>query len=129
MNAKKLFLLTFVLLLALLTLSACGDASQKSNFPTGKFVTPDSTLSGLYFRDDGTWYAFYYGEHLAEGTYSVKGDKYTEKTNTGGCSAPISFQYTFDGTYLKFQYIGDPAKDDCEGRRNAFNNTTYVLSK
>ncbi len=129
MNAKKLSLLVLGLLLALLTLSACGESSQETNFPVGKFVTPGSTFSGLYFGDDGTWYAFDYGEHLAEGTYTIKGDTYTEKTNNAGCSAPISFHYTFDGTYLKFQYIGDPAKDDCEGRRNAFNNTTYVLSK
>lgn len=128
-NKRTLFLLSSLILASLILASCNGASSGSSNFPTGKFVLPDDKLSGLYFGTDGTWYAFDYGEHLAEGTYSVKGDTYTEESNNGGCSAPISFHYTFDGTNLTFQYIGDPARDTCEGRRNGFNGVTYVSVK
>jgi hypothetical protein len=130
MKGKKLFLLVVGLAVFSLVLAACGSSSSGGgNFPTGKFVLPDNNLSGLYFGSDGTWYAFDFGEHLAEGTYSVKGDTYTELTNNAGCSAPMSFHYTFDGTNLTFQYVGDPSKDTCEGRRNGFNGVTYILVK
>lgn len=131
MKNNKFYVLVVGVLLASLILSACGSGSSaKSNFPTGKFTPPGKELEGLYFDKDGTWYAFSYGSRLAEGTYSVKGDVYTEETNNAGCSAPMKFHYTFDGTNLTFTYVGDPAKDaDCAGRNAGFNNVTYVLSK
>lgn len=128
---KKMLLLVVGLMLASLILSACGSGSSAaSNFPTGKFTPPGKELEGLYFGEDGTWYAFSYGMHLAEGTYSVKGDIYTEKTNNAGCTAPMKFHYKFDGTNLTFSYVDDPAKDvDCTGRHAGFNNVTYTLTK
>ena len=129
MNKKNLLMVLVGLVLASLILSACGSAG-KSNFPTGKFTPPGKELEGLYFGEDGTWYAFSYGMHLAEGTYSVKGDVYTEETNNAGCTAPMKFHYTFDGTNLTFKYVDDPAKDaDCTGRNAGFNNVTYMLAK
>ena len=131
MKTKLFSLLMIGLILASLILSACGStASEKSNFPTGKFTQPNNEFSGLYFDKDGTWYAFDYGSHLAEGTYSVKGDIYTEETNNADCTAPMKFRYTFDGTNLTFNYVDDPSKDtDCAGRHAGFNNVTYVLAK
>jgi hypothetical protein len=128
---KNMLLLVAGLMLAALILSACGSGSSSaSNFPTGKFTLPGRDMEGLYFDKDGSWYAFSYGMHPAEGTYSVKGDVYTEETNNAGCSAPMKFNYTFDGTNLTFKYVDDPARDsDCAGRYAAFNNVTYVLSK
>ena len=127
---KNRFLIVGLVLFSLI-LSACGSSSSPAaNFPAGKFTKPGNEYSGMYFDKDGTWYAFDYGLHLAEGTYSVKGDVYTEETNNGGCSAPMKFHYIFDGTNLTFSYVDDPAKDaDCTGRYEGFNNVTYVLSK
>lgn len=128
---KNILLLVIGLLLASVILSACGSSSSStSKFPTGKFTPPGKDLEGLYFDKDGTWYAFSYGMHLAEGTYSVKGDIYTEETNDSGCAAPMKFYFKFDGTNLTFSYVDDPAKDaDCTGRYEGFNNVTYVLSR
>ena len=128
---KSLLLFIVGLLLASMILTACGSSSSSaSNFPTGKFTPPGKEMEGLYFDKDGTWYAFSYGMHPAEGTYSVKGDVYTEETNNADCKAPMKFHYTFDGTNLTFKYVDDPAMDaDCAGRYAGFNNVTYVLSK
>lgn len=127
---KRNLLLLIGLLLVSMILSACGSgSSSESNFPTGKFTLPGKDMEGIYFDKDGTWYAFSYGMHPAEGTYSVKGDVYTEETNNAGCTAPMKFHYTFDGTNLTFTYVDDPSKDaDCTGRYHGFNNVTYVLS-
>lgn len=127
---KNMVLFIIGLLLASMVMTACGSGSSASNFPTGKFTPPGKEMEGLYFDKDGTWYAFSYGMHPAEGTYSVKGDVYTEETNNADCKAPMKFHYTFDGTNLTFKYVDDPAKDaDCSGRYAGFNNVTYVLSK
>lgn len=128
---KTTTLLLAVIGLMLASLSACGSApAAESSFPTGKFVLPNSEFEGIYFEKDGTWYAFYYGDHPAEGTYSVKGDIYIEETNNAGCTAPMEFRYTFDGANLTFNYVDDSARDaDCSGRQEGFNDVTYVLAK
>src|SRR5215208_1230741 len=97
---KKIVLLVIGLVLTSLIAAACGSISTvESNFPTGKFVLPNNEYEGVYFSEDGTWYAFYYGDHPAEGTYSVKGDLYIEESNNSNCGkSPMSFGYTFDGT-------------------------------
>ena len=128
---KNVILLLVGLVVASMLIAACGSrSSATSNFPTGKFTLPGKDMEGLYFDTDGTWYAFSYGMHPAEGTYSVKGNVYTEETNDAGCATPMKFHYTFDGTNLTFTYVDDPAKDaDCMGRQDGFNNVSYVLSK
>jgi|GEM_PF-1466882 len=130
MNTKKLALLALVLLLVALTLAACGGSKQ-SNFPTGKFIKSGTTDYGLVFNADGTFSVFINGNvTVVKGTYTVKGDTFTETGNDGGCNSPMEFKYTFDGEKLTFKYAGN-AEDDrsCGGRYADFNNVTYTLSK
>ena len=129
MKNKKILLIVIGLVFVSLILSAC-SSSGKSGFPTGKFVDPnDENGGGLQFNADGTWTAFNTNYVLAKGTYSVDNDKYIEESNNAGCSAPMRFKYTFDGTHLTFNYIGNPADDSCDGRRAGFDNVTYTLLK
>src|SRR5215213_9763305 len=128
---KKIILLVIGMLVSLV-LAACSSASPaESNFPTGKFVLPDSNGSeGVYFNEDGTFAAFYYGQDVVKGTYSVKGDLYIEESSDQNCGKfPMSFRYTFDGTNLKFELTDESKNDTCENRRQSFNGVTYVLSK
>lgn len=127
---KKIILLVIGMCLSL-ALAACSSASSsESNFPTGKFALPASNgLEGIYFNEDGTFSAFYYGEEVAKGTYSVKGDLYIEESNDSNCGkSPMSFRYTFDGTNLKFELTEESKKDTCENRRLSFDGVTYVLA-
>ena len=128
---KKIILLVIGMLLSLL-LGACGSASSaESNFPTGKFVLPDTNESeGVNFNEDGTFTAFYYGADVAKGTYSVKGDLYIEESSDQNCGkSPMSFRYTFDGTNLTFELTDESKHDTCENRRRSFDGVTYVLVK
>lgn len=119
---------TMILLFALLVLSAC-SGSAVSNFPTGRFVVPDDKYRGIDFNKDGTFVAFYAGEHLAEGTYRIKGDTFIETSNDQDCPSPMSYKYSFDGANLTFQ-LTDQSKDDpCVNRKAGLNNATYVLTK
>jgi len=101
-------------------------------FPTGKFVRSDRISPvGFIFNADGTWEAkeFTYGMTNAKGTYSVDGDTFTELSNDKTCP-PMDFNYTFDGKNLTFTYVGNSEDDAaCEGRRNSFDNVTYILSE
>lgn len=129
MKFGKLYLLMFVLMSASLIISACAG-STPSNFPTGRFADPEDPLVGFDFHEDGTWNNFYYGAHEVWGTYSVKGDLYIEETNNFNCGkSPMSFRYTFDGTNLHFELTEESKNDECEGRRNAFDGTTWVIVK
>lgn len=133
MKINKLFLGVLVLMLSVL--AACNPAAPTqpaasnapaANFPVGKFIVPDNRFEGFTYNEDGTWFAFSAGEHIAEGTYSVKGDRYTEETNNQDCAAPMSFQYTFDGVNLKFQLTDESKADTCSGRRAAYDGRTYT---
>ena len=129
MKNKKILVTVIGLVFVSLILVAC-SSSGKSGFPTGKFIYPnDKNGGGLQFDADGTWSAFNSSYVLAKGTYSVDSDTYIEESNNNGCSAPMSFKYTFDGTNLTFNYVGNPADDSCDGRRAGFDNVTYTLSK
>jgi len=124
---RKIILLVVSSVLASLIFAACGSASKVDpNFPTGKFVLSDSEFEGIYFNQDGTWSAFAFGQNIAEGTYHVKGDQYTEEASPEGCPSEATYQYSFDGTNLKFELIGE---DTCQNRRESLNGITYVLSK
>ncbi len=128
MNRKFLFFLVFGLLLAL-ALPACGGFKQ-SDFPTGKFIKSGETDYGLEFKSDGSFQVFQGDNVFVHGTYSVKGDTFTETGNDGGCKSPVEFKYTFDGEKLTFKYAGNPDDDvDCTGRHADFNNVTYTLAK
>jgi ABC-type oligopeptide transport system substrate-binding subunit len=124
---KKFILLVIGLVLTALTLAACGSQpSAETSFPTGKFVLPNSQSEGIYFNKDGTWSGFFGDQTVAEGTYQVKDDLYTEDAGPKACPTSATYRYTFDGTNLKFELVGE---DDCHNRRASFDGITYVLSK
>ena len=122
---KKICLLMIGLLLASLILAACGS-SAASNFPTGKFVLSDSEYEGIYYNKDGTWSGFAFGQETAKGTYHVKGDLYTEEASPDACPTAATYKYSFDGTNLKFELVGE---DSCQNRRESYDGVTSVLSK
>lgn len=122
---KKIALLMIGLVLASLILAACSSAAD-SNFPTGKFILSDSEYEGIYFNKDGTWSGFAFGQETAKGTYHVKGDLYTEESSPDACPTAATYKYSFDGTNLKFELVGE---DNCQNRRESYNGITYVLSK
>lgn len=131
MKNNKSLLLVFGLILLSLLLGAC-SSREETTFPTGKFIKSGASRHGLIFNKDGTFSVFEGGTTLVTGTYSVDGDIYTEESNNAGCTdVPRSFKYTFDGTNLTFNYIGDPAEDTCGGggRRADFDSVTYTLSE
>ena len=127
---KKIILLVIGMYLSLVLVACSSASSSGSNFPTGKFTLPTSNgYEGIYFNEDGTFSAFYYGEEVAKGTYSVKGDLYIEESNDSNCGkSPMSFRYTFDGTNLKFELTEESQQDTCENRRRSFDGVTYVLA-
>ena len=126
---KSVILLMVGLVFFSLVLTACGSRSTtESTFPTGKFVLPDNQFEGIYFGEDGTWYAFFGSQRVQEGTYSTTGDLYIEESNNSNCGkSPMSFQYTFDGANLKFALTDESENDTCENRRLSFDGITYVL--
>jgi hypothetical protein len=135
MKNNKLLLLMPVLVLLSLVLAACGSKKEANsptgepNFPTGKFINSGAPNYGHIFNEDGTFSAFAGSSTLVTGTYSVDGDTFTIESDDSGCP-PWSFKYTWDGTNLTFNYIGDRADDPCGVHRgNAFDNVTYTLSK
>jgi hypothetical protein len=122
---KKIGLLMIGLVLASLILAACGSTAA-SSFPTGKFILSDSEYEGIYFNKDGTWSGFAFGQEIAKGTYHVKGDLYTEDASPDACPTAATYKYSFDGTNLKFELVGE---DTCQNRRESYNGIKYVLSK
>ena len=131
MNYKKMLMLVISLAAMVLPLTGCGaSVPDDSKFPTGRFVKSTDPEYGLIFNDDGTFSVFTMGNTtLVSGTYSVEDDIFIEESNDGGCSSPMRFKYTFDGTNLTFQYAVTPIDDFCVGRRNDFNNVTYILAE
>lgn len=133
---KNIFVLATLVLV--FVLAACSPAvpntapadAPTTAFPTGKFLRGGSKDRGLQFNKDGTFFALAGNTHLAEGTYSLKGDVYTEESNNQDCPTPMHYKYTFDGVKLKFQPVEDPTKDPCAGRKGDFNETmTWVLTQ
>lgn len=124
----KLYLLVIVLVLASLTLSACGGGSK---FPTGTLTRVDRPDAGMIVNKDGTWSAFSGIYTLARGTYKIEGDLFIETSNdsNGACPVPMQFKYTVDGDKLTFNYVDDPANDTCAGRVDGFNGVTYIITK
>ena len=105
-------------------------SAASSNFPSGKFIKAGTTNYGLLFNDDGTFSVFEGDNTLVRATYSVDGNVFTETSNDGGCETNMAFTYTFDGTNLTFNYVGNPDDDAaCDGRHADFNSVTYSLSQ
>ncbi len=104
--------------------------SEEASFPSGKFIQSGKTDYGLLFNADGTFSVFEGDKTFVHATYTVEGNVFTETSNDGGCETNESFTYTFDGTNLTFNYVGNPDDDTaCAGRHADFNNVTYVLSE
>jgi hypothetical protein len=116
-----------------LALSACSTATPaptatpEPQFPTGKFVLSTDAGVGYDFKADGT-FDFYFAasEPVLDGTYTITGNQIAvvdpDETEES-CMAPGLASWTYDGTTLKFAPVGD---DPCDGRRETFDNTTYV---
>ena len=100
-----------------------------SNFPTGKFVSLNDELSYFTFMKDGRWARYTNGGRVASGRFIVEGDIFTQTSFKGfrSCPVPMSFKFSFDGTYLKFS-ITDQSKDDPCVERSQNLNITYILS-
>lgn len=124
---KKFALLILGMMLTTLIFTACGQqSSAASSFPTGKFVLPEDASQGINFNKDGTWSGFFGDQTVAEGSYQVKGDLYTEEAGPKACPTSATYKYSFDGTNLKFDLVGE---DGCQNRRESLDGVTYVLSK
>jgi hypothetical protein len=126
---SKIFIIG--VLLFSVVLAACGaEPAGEANFPTGKFVRSDNENRVFIFNEDGTLLVLEGSTTLVRATYSVDGNVFTETSNDGGCETNVDFNYTFDGTNLTFNYVGDPDDDlDCGGRRADFNNVTYIRAE
>ena len=124
---KNKIMLVFALMICVVVIAAC-SSSEKSGFPTGKFVKSNNENHGFIFNEDKTFSVFDDSITIVNGTYSVNGDIFTDESNDQNCP-PMSFKYTFDGTNLTFNYVGNPADDPCDGRRTDLNNQTYILAK
>jgi len=123
---KNIILMVIGLVLSSLVLAACGAGSPSDfGFPTGKFVWEGSDLQGIYLNEDKTWSAFYYGESVDEGTFKVTEDLYTQETSQV-CPSPATYEWSFDGTNLKFKLRGE---DTCDIRRESFDGQTFILTK
>jgi ABC-type transport system substrate-binding protein len=102
-----------------------------SNFPTGKLVLREDELSYFIFTNDGRWGRYLEGLRIGSGTFRVEGNTYILTSFHGPepCPVPMSYQFSFDGTNLTFNLTDESKKDSCSGRRQNYNNTTWVLSK
>lgn len=149
MKYQKSMFLIIGLLMCSIMLAACGrppasvptgtpeplpsatlPPPSDNDFPTGRFIQSGSEDYGLLFNEDGTFSVFSGNTTFVRGTYTVDGNTFTETSNDGGCNTNVSFTYTFDGTNLTFNYVGDPEQDaSCDGRYADFNNVTYMLSE
>jgi hypothetical protein len=129
-TVKKMVVLGMLLAL-IVVLGACYPVPASAPaFPVGKLMRPDSQTRALEFNKDGTFSALDGTTHLAEGTFSVQGDVYTETSNNQNCPSPRHYKYTFNGSKLVFRPIEDPATDTCPGRRLDFNETvTWTVAK
>jgi hypothetical protein len=133
MKKNRLLLSVQILVLLSLLLTACGAKPAEVNFPTGRFVRSDDPNRVFIFNEDGTWIVL--GgkgatDTLVTATYRVDGNVLTETSNDGGCETNVDFNYTFDGTNLTFNYVGDPDEDrGCIGRWADLNNVTYIRSE
>jgi hypothetical protein len=126
MKKYKSYSFIAVLLMMVVVLSACSTgSSEKSAFPTGKFMSVTSKFNGYVFNEDKTWAYLDVGMIGAEGTYSVKGSQWIEN-GTDDCPFPGTYEWTFDGSNLSFSLVGE---DACEPRRAATDGQTFVLTK
>lgn len=116
---------------AIPTITPTAIPTEVGSFPIGKFLAQHDPTSYFTFSKDGKWAHFAVGVQfaLATGRFSVDGDIYTQESNSAGCPVPMSFKYTFDGMYLKFQLTDESRNDSsCPDRNGHYDNTTYIIS-
>jgi hypothetical protein len=129
MKNKRFVLPVSGMILLSLLLAACSP-TEETSFPTGKYIKVGESTRSFIFNEDGTWIVLEGSSTLVRATYSVDGNVFTETSNNGGCETNVAFTYTFDGTNLTFNYVGNPDDDlGCGGRWVDMNNVTYILSK
>ena len=105
--------------------------TEVGSFPIGKFFAQNNPKSYFTFSKDGRWAHLDVDVRLAlaTGRFSVDGDTYIQTSNSSGCAVPMSFKYTFDGTYLKFQLTDESRNDlSCPDRNGFYDNTTYIFT-
>ena len=105
--------------------------TEVGSFPIGKFFAQNAPNSYFTFSKDGRWAHLDVDVQfaLATGRFSVDGDTYIQTSNSSGCAVPMSFKYTFDGTYLKFQLTDESRNDSsCPDRNGFYDNTTYIFT-
>jgi hypothetical protein len=125
MKLTKSFFLMICMVLVLIPLVSCSPSTgAAAKFPTGKFVNESDPARGMLFNEDGTWAGYLGGiDPVVEGTYSVKGDLYTETSNNDDsepkCQGPATYKWSFDGTKLTFTLVGE---DPCRPRRAAYDS-------
>jgi len=105
--------------------------TEVGSFPIGKFFAQNNPKSYFTFSKDGRWAHLDVDVQfaLATGRFSVDGDTYIQTSNSSGCAVPMSFKYTFDGTYLKFQLTDESRNDSsCPDRNGFYDNTTYIFT-
>ena len=105
--------------------------TEVGSFPIGKFFAQNDPNSYFTFSKDGRWAHLNVDVRiaLATGKFSVDDDTYIQTSNSAGCDVPMSFKFSFDGTYLKFQ-LTDQSRNDlsCPDRSGFYDNTTYIFS-
>jgi hypothetical protein len=131
MFKNRFFNVLIGLVLVSLMLAACGSlSSSQSNFPTGKFVWAGSDSVGIYLNEDKTYSAFYYSAEVDKGTYEVEANLFTQTSDYPNlateCAAPATYEWSFDGTNLKFKLHGE---DMCDVRRESFDGQTFILTE
>jgi hypothetical protein len=109
-------------------------AGKAQAFAPGKYLRQGSPDRALQFNKDGTFVPLLLPDniHLAEATYSVKGNVFTETSNDQGCISNRHYNYAFDGAKLVFTPVEvyDPATDSCDGRASDLNpSVTWVMIK
>lgn len=125
-NLGKLFILSFSLTIIALVLTACAvNSTDNSKFPTGQFVSKTDSNLEYWFEKDQTWSYYLGGLMSGKGTYKVDGNLWIEQ-GTDECPFPGTYEWSFDGNNLTFKLQGE---DQCDPRREATDNQTFVLKK
>jgi hypothetical protein len=129
MNKPKL--ITYLSLLFVVLISACGSAApvattpalEPVKFPTGKFISVSNNIQEVEYRTDNTWSYYLGGLMSAKGTYKVDGNLWIEQ-GTKECPFPGTYLWSYDGKTLSFKLQGE---DKCDPRRQATDGQSFTL--
>ena len=101
---------------------------KEKKFPTGVLVHETRSNLTIQFNDDGRYVVRVNDLVDATGTYTIRGNQYTEDTDYPPCKNARTATYTwaFDGRNLTFQLVGE---DDCTVRRRSLDGVTWVVQE